>query len=337
MGSVRNGVEGKHLVLAGAKGKHLVLEGAKGKHLVLAGAKGKHLVRAGAKGEHLVLVQKAMLDHLVCPISFSLPIDPVMAEDGHLYERALIEKHLKVRTRSPITNMPMSTNLVEARHVVNILHAMVEDGMEDPLLDEWAKEHARVKIESVEKPLRTEPPHADPGAMDVYEDGKRVRTEYSSPHLFNGRVDFYEDGKLVRTEYSSPHLFHGQVDVYEDGKHVHTEFSSSHAEHGSIDFYEEGKRVRTEYSSPHLFHDDVDFYEDGKRVRTEFKPPHPNHGLVQFIEDEKLVRTEVHGTVHFFENGKHVCSKFPCGEVRFFKNGRIVRKTFGRKRGRDEC
>ena len=47
------------------------------------------------------------LDQLVCPISKELPVDPVLAQDGYIYERECIQKHLVNRNTSPMTNSPM--------------------------------------------------------------------------------------------------------------------------------------------------------------------------------------------------------------------------------------
>ena len=58
----------------------------------------------------------SMLDQLVCPIGYELPVDPVVAEDGQLYERICIESHLSTKPTSPMTNLPMGNRLVEVRH-----------------------------------------------------------------------------------------------------------------------------------------------------------------------------------------------------------------------------
>eukprot|EP00966_Prymnesium_polylepis_P125130 2893590-Prymnesium_polylepis.1 len=39
----------------------------------------------------------SMADDWVCPITFELPIDPVLAEDGSTYERCAIEEHIRVQ------------------------------------------------------------------------------------------------------------------------------------------------------------------------------------------------------------------------------------------------
>ena len=58
----------------------------------------------------------SLADDLLCPITRQLPVDPVTAEDGGVYERAAIEEHIQSsynhgpELRSPITNELMVTN-----------------------------------------------------------------------------------------------------------------------------------------------------------------------------------------------------------------------------------
>ena len=57
-----------------------------------------------------------MAEELVCPITQELPVDPVTAEDGRVYERSAIEAHIRGRSaealKSPITNEPMGPRLL---------------------------------------------------------------------------------------------------------------------------------------------------------------------------------------------------------------------------------
>ena len=46
---------------------------------------------------------------LLCPITKELLVDPVVAADGHTYERSAIEKWLTKRESSPMTNEPVRT------------------------------------------------------------------------------------------------------------------------------------------------------------------------------------------------------------------------------------
>ena len=48
----------------------------------------------------------------LCPISKKLMRDPVIASDGHTYERANIEAYLKQNNKSPVTGEPMQHSYV---------------------------------------------------------------------------------------------------------------------------------------------------------------------------------------------------------------------------------
>ncbi|KOO27010.1 hypothetical protein Ctob_002467 [Chrysochromulina tobinii] len=75
---------------------------------------------------------------LVCPITFSLPVDPVTAEDGNVYERSAIEEWLKQQHKSPVTNLAMGTRLQPALRVKNMIRAMVTSGaLTGDKLDAW--------------------------------------------------------------------------------------------------------------------------------------------------------------------------------------------------------
>ena len=44
----------------------------------------------------------------ICPLSHCIFTDPVVAADGNTYERSYIQEHLKEKTKSPLTNMPLA-------------------------------------------------------------------------------------------------------------------------------------------------------------------------------------------------------------------------------------
>ena len=48
----------------------------------------------------------------MCPITHERFLDPVIAADGHTYEREAIESWLKEHSNSPVTRMPMDSRLV---------------------------------------------------------------------------------------------------------------------------------------------------------------------------------------------------------------------------------
>lgn len=52
------------------------------------------------------------LPSMVCPITHEAFRDPVIAEDGHSYEREAIARWLEVRATSPSTGSPMGTRLL---------------------------------------------------------------------------------------------------------------------------------------------------------------------------------------------------------------------------------
>jgi len=65
----------------------------------------------------------------VCPITHALPVDPVTAEDGHVYERsAILDWFSKGRRTSPMTNETIGTRLISAVQVRNIIERMVRSG-----------------------------------------------------------------------------------------------------------------------------------------------------------------------------------------------------------------
>jgi TPR repeat protein len=95
---------------------------------------------------HKSAVNEAMNEFL-CPITFSLPVDPVMAEDGNVYERSAIEEWLKQQHKSPVTNLAMGTKLLPALRVKNMIRAMVTSGtLTGDKVDAW-----KLKLEEEEE------------------------------------------------------------------------------------------------------------------------------------------------------------------------------------------
>ena len=88
---------------------------------------------------------------LVCPITFSLPVDPVTAEDGNVYERSAIEEWLEQQHKSPVTNMAMGTRLLPALRVKNMIRTMVASGaLTGDKVDAW-----KLKLEEEEEVAET--------------------------------------------------------------------------------------------------------------------------------------------------------------------------------------
>ena len=103
-----------------------------------------------ATGQELRKTKSAVNEafaELVCPITFSLPVDPVMAEDGKVYERSAIEEWLKQQRKSPVTNLAMGTKLLPALRVKNMIRTMVASGaLTGDKVDAW-----KLKLEEEEK------------------------------------------------------------------------------------------------------------------------------------------------------------------------------------------
>ena len=68
---------------------------------------------------------------LMCPIRHELPIEPVVAEDGRIYEKAAIEGWLSRKHKSPMTNLAMGTHLTPVICVKNAISNLVCSGTLD--------------------------------------------------------------------------------------------------------------------------------------------------------------------------------------------------------------
>ena len=90
-------------------------------------------------------------EELVCPITFELPVDPVTAEDGRVYERRAIEDWMERpgELKSPTLNTPMGPRLFPAKQVRNIIEQMVRTGsISGPKAEAWSEklaDEAKVK------------------------------------------------------------------------------------------------------------------------------------------------------------------------------------------------
>lgn len=93
-----------------------------------------------AAKRHQVTFNK-IADEWVCPITMELPLDPVMAEDGHFYERSAIEQYFTTKKNgltSPHTNEPMGRRLVPATQARNTIERLVKSGTIDgDKADNW--------------------------------------------------------------------------------------------------------------------------------------------------------------------------------------------------------
>jgi len=56
-------------------------------------------------------LQAALQERLTCPISQDTFVDPVVASDGHTYERTELQAWLQSRTESPVTRQRLRPEL----------------------------------------------------------------------------------------------------------------------------------------------------------------------------------------------------------------------------------
>lgn len=122
---------------------------------------------AGASTEELKRHKSAVdeaISEFVCPITQSLPVDPVTAEDGKVYERSAIVEWLERNERSPMTNEPMGKRLQPALSVKNMIRTMVKSGaIAGDKVDAW---QAKLKEEETVERWRRSAEAGDGEAME---------------------------------------------------------------------------------------------------------------------------------------------------------------------------
>ena len=91
---------------------------------------------------------KSVLETLTCPITLELPLDPVMAEDGVIYERSAMEQHLQNSDKSPVKNIRMGNSLIESHQVKSMIESLVENASEQEqgLVNSYKERLAQQKI-----------------------------------------------------------------------------------------------------------------------------------------------------------------------------------------------
>ena len=95
---------------------------------------------------------------LVCPITQELPFDPVMAEDGKIYERNAIVEWLGRERTSPVTRAHMGRRIIPAIQTKNTISTLIKSGaIEGEIAEAWQK-----KLEQ-EKEVKEERAKADGG------------------------------------------------------------------------------------------------------------------------------------------------------------------------------
>ena len=103
------------------------------------------------------------VDEFICALTYELPLDPVTAEDGKIYERAAITEWLKKHKKSPLTNEEMGTKLLPAHQVKNMIEKLVRSGaISGDKAEGWQK---RVKEQDELRELQQDAEGGDASAM----------------------------------------------------------------------------------------------------------------------------------------------------------------------------
>lgn len=108
-------------VLAAARA---VSEDAGSKEPTEASAMGRRNVAADAMS-----VIASIIEHHTCPITQQVLVDPVQAEDGHVYERQALERWLARKRTSPMTNRAMGATMADAMAARQTVRELAENGM----------------------------------------------------------------------------------------------------------------------------------------------------------------------------------------------------------------
>ena len=87
---------------------------------------------------------EAVVENVLCPITSALPVRPVVAEDGHVYERDAIARWLSSKATSPMTNAAIGPHLVDAGHMRTLTRTIIESGaVDDDSAAAWYFESAK--------------------------------------------------------------------------------------------------------------------------------------------------------------------------------------------------
>ena len=86
-----------------------------------------------------------IVSNLQCPITHRLPVRPVVAADGHVYERSAIEKWLQTKSTSPLTNAEMDRTLMDSTQTRTLIQSAIENGgVDDDAAATWHLESAKL-------------------------------------------------------------------------------------------------------------------------------------------------------------------------------------------------
>ena len=91
----------------------------------------------------------ALADMFLCPITKELPVDPVLAADGKIYERAKIEEWLAKHDTSPATGEKMKDKVLTAAS--SVVTGTIDFLLKCNAVDEQKKKTLKEKLENEQK------------------------------------------------------------------------------------------------------------------------------------------------------------------------------------------
>ena len=98
-----------------------------------------------AKTESKASLAQIALENLLCPITHRLPVRPVVASDGHVYERSAIETWLQTKSTSPLTNAEMDTTVTDVTQMRTLIQSAIENGgVDEDAAATWHLESAKL-------------------------------------------------------------------------------------------------------------------------------------------------------------------------------------------------
>lgn len=93
-----------------------------------------HVVAADSKestsdGKKINLLKGMKIrDEFLCPITYELMREPVVAMDGHTYEKSAIEKWLKSNHTSPRSGEPMEPTIIPNMNLKKLIQDIINEG-----------------------------------------------------------------------------------------------------------------------------------------------------------------------------------------------------------------
>ena len=119
---------------------------------------------ASPEKKHKVALN-AIAEELICPITQELPVEPVLAEDGRIYEKKDLLQWFGTdrEAKSPTTGDIIGTTLKPAPQVRNTIEALVKSGaIEGEIAEAWTK---KLADETRVKEMRAKAEGGDEEAM----------------------------------------------------------------------------------------------------------------------------------------------------------------------------